>query len=61
MYDFAYVRCDRAQDLPQVEARRDSGRQIEEQLKPLVLTLKFRFSAHGYPNRQLGGQKPTIR
>src|SRR5246127_830195 len=47
VYDFAYVRCNCAQDLAQVEARRDSGRQIEEQLKPLVLTLKFRFSAHG--------------
>src|SRR5207302_2084430 len=31
-YDLAYVGCDGAQDLPQVEARRDSRRQIEEQL-----------------------------
>jgi hypothetical protein len=27
--NFAYVRCDRAQDLAQVEARRDFGRQIQ--------------------------------
>jgi hypothetical protein len=49
VYDFAYVRCNRAQDLPQVEARRDSGRQIQEQLKLVVLTLKFRFWAHDLP------------
>jgi hypothetical protein len=30
-----------------VEARRDSGRQIQEQFKPLVLTTKLRFCAHG--------------
>src|SRR6266478_1325914 len=47
VYDFAYVRCDHAQDLAQVEARRDSGRQIQEQFKPFVLTMKFRFCAHG--------------
>ena len=35
VYDFAYVRCNHAQNLPQIEARRDFGRQIEEQLKPL--------------------------
>jgi hypothetical protein len=43
----AYVRCNRAQNLPQIEARRDFGRQIEEQLKPLLLMPKFPFSAHG--------------
>ena len=43
VYDFAYVRCNRSQNFPQVQARRDFARQIEEQLKPLVLTLKFRF------------------
>jgi hypothetical protein len=47
VYNFAYVRCNRAQDLPQVQTRGDSGRQIQEQLKPLMLTLKLRFCAHG--------------
>ena len=47
VYDFAYVRSNRAQNLPQIEARRDFGRQIEEQLKPLLLMPKFPFSAHG--------------
>jgi hypothetical protein len=46
VYDFAYVRCNRAQNFPQVQARRDFGRQIEEQLKSLVLTVKFLFCAH---------------
>jgi hypothetical protein len=46
VYDFAYVRCNRAQNLPQIEAGRDCGRQIEEQFKPLLLMLKFPFSAH---------------
>src|SRR6266849_7713162 len=36
-YDLAYVRRNRAQDLTPVEARRDTGRQIEEQLQALVL------------------------
>ena len=49
LYDFAYVRCNRPQDLPQVKARRDSVRQIEEQLKPLVLTLQFGLRAHVSP------------
>jgi hypothetical protein len=48
VYDFAYVRCNRAQNLPQIEARRDFGRQIEEQLKPLLLMLEFRLCAHGH-------------
>jgi hypothetical protein len=53
---------DRAQDLPQVEARRDSGRKIEEQLKPLVLTLKFCFCAHGHArNRQFIAESVLIR
>jgi hypothetical protein len=47
VYDFAYVRCNRAQNLPHIKARRDFGRQIEEQLKLLFLTLKLPFSAHG--------------
>jgi hypothetical protein len=46
VYDFAYVRRNRPQDLPDLEARRDLGRQIEEQLKPLLLMPKFPFSAH---------------
>lgn len=37
VYDFAYVGCNRAQDLPQVEARCDSSRQIEKQLQALAL------------------------
>lgn len=47
VHEFAYVRCNRAQDLPQVETRRDSGSQIEEQLKPFVLSTKFGVCAHG--------------
>ena len=47
VHDLAYVRRNRAQDLAQVEARRDSGGQIEEQLKPLVLSPKFGVCAHG--------------
>jgi hypothetical protein len=47
VYDFAYVRCNRAQYFPQVQAGRDAGRQIQEQVKPLVLTLKFCFYTHG--------------
>ena len=47
VHHFAYIRCHRTQDLPQVEARRDSGGQIEEQLKPLVLSPKFGVCAHG--------------
>ncbi len=46
MYDFAYVRRNGAQDLSQVEARRDFARQVEEQLKPIVLSLHFLFCAH---------------
>jgi hypothetical protein len=46
MYDFAYVRRNGAQDLSQVEARRDFARQIEEQLKPIVLSSYFPFCAH---------------
>jgi hypothetical protein len=30
VYDFAYVRSNRAQNFPQVQARCDFGRQIEE-------------------------------
>jgi hypothetical protein len=48
VYDFAYVRRNRPQDLPDLEARRDFARQIEEQLKPLLLTLEFRFCAHSH-------------
>lgn len=60
VYDFAYVRCNRTQDVPQIEARRDSGRLIEEQLKSLVLTLKFRFCAHGLLlKRHLGTKSAT--
>jgi hypothetical protein len=47
MYNFSNVCCDGAQDLPQVEARRDSGRQIQEQLKPVFLRVRSRFCAHG--------------
>jgi hypothetical protein len=36
VYDLAYVRRNRAHDLPKVEARRDFARQIEQQVKPLV-------------------------
>ncbi len=36
VYDLAYVRRNRAHDLPKVEARRDSARQIEEQLQPFA-------------------------
>ena len=46
MYDFAYVRRNGAQDLSQVEARRDFARQVEEQLKPIVLSSYFLFCAH---------------
>src|SRR5579863_8713037 len=37
VYNFTYICCNRAQDLPQVKARRDSGGQIEEQLQAVVL------------------------
>jgi hypothetical protein len=47
VYDLAYVRRNRAQDLPQVEARCNSGREIQEQLKPLILKLKFCLCTHG--------------
>jgi hypothetical protein len=46
MYDFAYGRRNGAQDLSQVEARRDFARQVEEQLKPIVLSSYFLFCAH---------------
>src|SRR5580693_969384 len=35
VYDFTDIRCDRAQDLAPVEAGRDSGRQIQEQLQSI--------------------------
>jgi hypothetical protein len=46
MYHFAYVCRNGAQDLSQVEARGDFARQIEEQLKPIVLSSYFLFCAH---------------
>jgi hypothetical protein len=51
VYDFAYVRCNRAQNLPQIEARRDFGRQIEKKLKPLLLMPRFPLSADGRMRR----------
>ena len=52
----------RAQDLPQVEARRNSGHQIEEQLKPPLLTLKFRFCVHSHMRTPpICWQNPTIQ
>jgi hypothetical protein len=46
VYDFAYVGCNRSQYFPQIQTGRDAGRQIQEQLKPLVPPPKFRFCAH---------------
>jgi hypothetical protein len=46
VYDFAYVRCNRAHYFPQIQTGRDAGRQIQEQLKPLVPRLKCHFCAH---------------
>jgi hypothetical protein len=37
LHHFAYIRCNRTHNLPQVEVRRDSGRQIQEQLQPACL------------------------
>jgi len=44
VYDFAYVRRNRPQDLPDLKARRDFARQIEEQLKPLVFDVEVSVS-----------------
>src|SRR5206468_9453723 len=60
VYDFAYVRRNRPQDLPDLKARRDFARQIEEQLKPLVLTLKFRFSAQDRKSTRLNSSHDQI-
>jgi hypothetical protein len=46
VYDFAYVRRNRAHYFPQIQTGRDAARQIQEQLKPLVPGLKCRFCAH---------------
>jgi len=36
VYDFAYVRCNRAQNLPQIEARRDLVVRLRSSYKPLL-------------------------